>query len=104
MAQQRKHYDAVFKEKAVELSYARGNVREVAAELGISPDLIYRWRSEAKTYGSGSFPGKGRPKMTTQEAELARLKKELRDVKMERDILKKAITIFSSSDRKGARS
>jgi transposase len=42
--------------------------------------------------------------MTTQEAELAKLKKELRDVKMERDILKKAITIFSSSDRKGARS
>jgi len=104
MAQQRKHYDAVFKEKAVELSYARGNVREVAAELGISPDLIYRWRSEAKTYGSGSFPGKGRPKMTVQEAELAKLKKELRDVKMERDILKKAITIFSSSDRKGSRS
>ena len=104
MAHQRKHYDAVFKEKAVELSYARGNVREVAAELGISPDLIYRWRSEAKTYGYRSFPGKGRPEMTRQEAELAKLKKELRDVKMERDILKKAITIFSSSDRKGSRS
>ena len=42
--------------------------------------------------------------MTRQEAELAKLKKELRDVKMERDILKKAITIFSSSDRKGSRS
>ena len=104
MAQQRKHYDAVFKEKAVELSYARGNVREVAAELGISPDLIYRWRSEAKTYGSGIFPGKGRPKMTVQEDELAALRKKLKDAEMERDILKKAITIFSSSDRKGSRS
>ena len=58
----------------------------------------------SKDYGAGSFSGKGRPKMTTQEAELAKLKKELRDVKMERDILKKAITIFSSSDRKGSRS
>ena len=104
MAQQRKRYDAVFKEKAVELSNARGNVREVAAELGISPDLIYRWRSEANTYGSGSFPGKGRPKMTVQEAELAALRKKLKDAEMERDILKKAITIFSSSDRKGSRS
>ena len=104
MAQQRKHYDAVFKQKAVELADARGNVREVAAELGIKPDLIYRWRSESKTYGTGSFPGNGRPKMTVQEAELADLRKKLKDAEMERDILKKAITIFSSSDRKGSRS
>ena len=95
---------SVFKQKAVELADARGNVREVAAELGISPDLIYRWKSEAKTYGSGSFPGKGRPKMTSHESELADLRKKLRDAEMERDILKKAITIFSSSDRKGSRS
>ena len=104
MAQQRKQYDSVYKQKAVELADARGNVREVAAELGISPDLIYRWRSEAKAYGSGSFPGNGRPKMTAHESELADLKKKLRDAEMERDILKKAITIFSSSDRKGSRS
>ena len=104
MAQQRKHYDSVFKQKAVELADARGNVREVAAELGISPDLIYRWKCEAKTYGSGSFPGKGRPKMTSHESELADLRKKLRDAEMERDILKKAMTIFSSSDRKGSRS
>ena len=104
MAQQRQQYDSVYKQKAVELADARGNVREVAEELGISPNLIYRWRREFKTYGSGSFPGNGRPKMTTQESELAKLQRELRDVKMERDILKKAITIFSSSDRKGSRS
>lgn len=104
MAQQRQQYDSVYKQKAVELADARGNVREVAEELGISPNLIYRWRSELKTYGSGSFPGNGRPKMTTQESELAKLQRELRDVKMERDILKKAITIFSSSDRKGSHS
>jgi transposase len=104
MAQQRKHYDAVFKQKAVELANARGNVPEVAAELGIKPDLIHRWKREAKTYGLGSFPGNGRPKMPPQEAELADLRKKLRDAEMERDILKKAITIFSLSDRKGSRS
>jgi transposase len=42
--------------------------------------------------------------MTSHEAELAKLRKELADVRMECDILKKAITIFSSSDRKGSRS
>jgi hypothetical protein len=42
MAQQRKHYDAVFKQKAVEWANARGNMPEVAAELGIKPDLIHR--------------------------------------------------------------
>jgi transposase len=104
MAQQRKQYDTVFKQKALELAAARGNVREVAQELGISPELIYRWRSESKRYGTGSFPGNGRPKMTSHEAELAKLRKELADVRMECDILKKAITIFSSSDRKGSRS
>ena len=104
MAQQRQQYDSVYKQKAVELADARGNVREVAEELGISPNLICRWRSELKAYGPGRFPGNGRPKMTTQESELAKLQRELRDVKMERDILKKAITIFSSSDRKRSHS
>jgi transposase len=95
----------MYKQKAVALADARGHAREVAAELGISPDLIHRWRSEAKTFGSGSFPGKGRPKMTAHESELADLKEKLRDAEMERDILKKTIiTIFSSSDRKGSRS
>jgi transposase len=68
MAQQRKRYDAVVMPKALELEAARGNVREVAQELGISTELIYRWRGESKRYGTGSFPGNGRPKMTSHEA------------------------------------
>ncbi len=89
MAKKRKQYDSVFKQKAVERADARGNVREVAAELGISPDFIYLRKSEAKTYGLGSSPRKGRPKMTAHESELADLKKKLRDAEMERDILKR---------------
>ncbi len=64
-------------------------MREVAAELGISRDLIYRLKCEAKTYGSGGFSGKGRPKMTAHESELADLRKNLRDAEMERDIQKR---------------
>tara|TARA_B100001750_G_C15414093_1_gene549347 strand:- start:209 stop:427 length:219 start_codon:yes stop_codon:yes gene_type:complete len=45
------------------------------------------------------FPGRGNTKMTDEQKEIARLKKDLKDAQMERDILKKAIRIFSASDR-----
>ncbi len=60
--------------------------------------------SDRPVFVGKSIPGNGRPKMTSHEAELAKLRKELADVRMECDILKKAITIYSSSDRKGSRS
>ena len=100
MTKERQSYDREFKQKAVELSFARGNAKEIAEELGIRPELLYRWRREYQQYESNSFPGKGKPKMTEMEREVVRLKKELRDAKMERDILKKAVSIFSKSDGK----
>ncbi len=100
----RKKYDKEFKQKAVELSYARGNAKEIADELGIGQGLLYRWRKELKKYEGNSFPGHGTPKMTDLEREVARLRKELRDAKMEREILKKAISIFSVSDGKSTSS
>lgn len=104
MTQTRKKYDKEFKQKAVELSAARGNAAEIAEELGIKVDLLYRWRREYNEYDKNSFPGQGKMKMTDQEREIARLKKELRDARMERDILKKAISIFSVSDGKSTNS
>jgi len=100
MTKKRQKYDREFKQKAVELSYARGNAKEIAEELGVLPELLYRWRREYQQYEKNSFPGKGKPKMTDQEREISRLERELRDAKMERDILKKAISIFSKSDGK----
>ena len=100
MNQMRKKFDKEFKKKAVELSYARGSASEIAEELGIDRALLYRWRKEFKQYNENSFPGHGNPKMTDLERENARLQKELRDTRMERDILKKAISIFSVSDGK----
>ena len=44
MERNRKKYDREFKQKAVELSYARGNASEIAEELGIDKGLLYRWR------------------------------------------------------------
>lgn len=100
MKKTRQTYDREFKQKAVELSYARGNAKEIAEELGVLPELLYRWRREHQQYDKNSFPGRGKPKMTDLERENASLKKALRDAKMERDILKKAVSIFSRSDGK----
>jgi len=104
MTTERRTYDREFKQKAVELSFARGNAKEIAEELGIRPEILYRWRREYQKYENNSFPGKGKPKMTDLERENTRLTKELRDAKMERDILKKAISIFSRSDGKSTNS
>lgn len=94
----RRTFTREFKLNAVELSFSRDNIKELANELDIRPELIYRWRSEFASYQGKSFPGNGNLKMTEEESELARIKRELAEIKMERDILKKAVGIFSKSD------
>ncbi|MGQ7869777.1 IS3 family transposase [Sunxiuqinia sp. sy24] len=89
MSPMRKKFDKEFNKKAIELSYARGNASEIADELGIDRALLYRWRKEFSQYKDNSFPGYGNPKMTDLERENARLQKELREARMERDIPKK---------------
>ena len=100
MITQRRTFDREFKLKAVELSYSRANIKELAHELNLRPELIYRWRGEFAALEGASFPGNGKKKMTEEDSEIARLKKELADMRMERDILKKAVGIFSKSDGK----
>lgn len=93
-------YSKEFKIKAVELSEVRENVQEVARELGVSADLIYRWRRELQNKPSLAFSGKGIKQLTEEQKELERLRKELKDTKLENEILKKAVSIFSKSDQK----
>jgi len=76
------------------------STREVAEELGIRSELVRRWRREYEQYSEGSFSGHGNANLTTDQKEIVRLKKELRDVQEERDILKKAVRIFSKGDSK----
>lgn len=90
---ERKQFTRDYKLEAVRLSYQRSSVVELAGELGLRPALIYRWRSEFAVTGEKSFPGNGNGR--TSEDELTRLKRELADARMERDILKKAMAIFS---------
>jgi len=93
------HYDRKFKENAVKLSYQRDNLNDLARELGIRTELVYRWRRELKEYGTGSFSGHGVPNLTPEMKELSDLKKQIQRIETENDILKKALSIISKSDR-----
>ncbi len=85
----RRRFDREFKQMVIELSHNREDTSALASELDISADLIYRWRREAETHQGASFPGHGNKILTEEEKEIVRLKKELRDAQLERDILKK---------------
>ena len=100
MTLSRRIFNKEFKLNAVELSYKRENIKELAHELEIRPELLYRWRNEFASRETASFPGNGKTIMSAEESENARLRKELIDMRMERDILKKAVGIFSKSDGK----
>ncbi|BCL61794.1 transposase [Desulfomarina profundi] len=98
--QQRRKYDPDFKRNAVLLSEEPGKaVTEIADNLGISRDLLYRWRREYRARENYSFSGNGRESLTPQEQKVRDLEKRLRDAEMERDILKKAMAIFSRTPK-----
>lgn len=96
----RRKYSKEFKIKSVELSNIRGNVQEVARELGVNAEFIYRWRREFNANPDLAFGGNGIKQLTEEQKELERLRKELKDAKLENEILKKAVSIFSRNDRK----
>jgi len=96
MQKVQKTYTPEFKQEAVRLAQTSGKpIAQVARELGISDTSIHQWRKELSEHGSEAFPGSGH--QTAQEEELRRLKRELERVWQERDILKKAVAIFSRS-------
>lgn len=83
-----------FKEEAVRLVQSSGKpIAQIARELGISDSAIHGWRKELTEHGKEAFPGKGH--QSELEEENRRLKRELERVQQERDILKKAVGIFS---------
>lgn len=99
MIQERKIYDTAFKVKAVELSNERSNITELARELGIRVTMLYKWRKDYEKFGATSFPGKGTLKQTPEQKIISELEAKLKDAELERDILKKAVGIFSKSAR-----
>lgn len=92
----RRQYSEEFKKDAVSHSLtSEKTVEEIARDLGIAHSNLRRWRAQYSKNGEMAFPGKGKQRLNPQEEEIRRLKKELYDVKQERDILKKAVAIFT---------
>lgn len=91
----RKKYSKEFKEEAVRhLVESEESVKDIAFKLGITnADNLRRWKHEIERKNENAFPGNG--KLSGKDAEIANLKRQLRDAQVERDILKKAVAIFS---------
>ena len=88
-------YDLEFKLEAVRMASEPGVTnREVETRLGIGQGLLSRWKRELNSDGAQAFPGKGHLKATDEK--LQRLKRENERLRRERDILKKAVAIFST--------
>lgn len=91
---QSRSYDKEFKLNAVKLYHSSGRTCcQLGKELGVPKTTLSAWVRRYKQEGVESFPGKGYLKAS--DAELSQLRKELSVVREERDILKKALSIFS---------
>ena len=92
----RRRFDQQFKVDAVRLLEESGRpLAEVARELGIGRSELRRWKKQSRPGPSPSaaFPGTGN--LSAEKKELEELRRELARVKEEREILKKAMAVFS---------
>ena len=95
----KRRFDRDFKISAVKMITEGGHkVTEVARSLGIDQNQLYLWKNKFSNEGDKAFPGKG------HLSDLAALQRKLREVEMERDILKKAVGIFSKPTDNGLNS
>ncbi|QHT66371.1 transposase [Rhodocytophaga rosea] len=70
----------------VELCLSGKSTTEVAEELGLLPELESRWKREYQQKKQGNFSGQGKPALSAEQAEIARLKRQLREAEIERDM------------------
>ena len=91
-------YTREFKMEAVRLCEEDERpVAEVARELGIHPNNLYKWRELFGEKGEEAFPGKGR--LSSSDDEVRRLQRENMRLREEREILKKALVFFSKESK-----
>ena len=92
-----KRYDKDFKIMLVELMLSGQSAEDLGKEYGVHSASIRGWK---RNYLSNreSFTGSGTPSLTPEQKEIRTLKKQLKNAEIERDILKKAVSIFSKSD------
>jgi transposase len=94
--QKRRKYSQEYKQEAVQLvNLSDIPLSQVAGNLGINANLLRRWHKALGQSGQNAFPGNGTPR----DKELAALKRELHQVKLERDFLKEAAAYFAKTSK-----
>jgi transposase len=104
MGQERRHFTDEFKTEAIALLASSGRpLVQIASELGISPSMLRNWRNRREGREAGTaLPTKSASaalSVPDPAAEISRLRRENDRLRMERDILKKAVAIFSEPPR-----
>jgi len=102
---ERRNYSKAFKQEAVRLlALGEQPASQLARELGVRRNQLYKWRDQVHAKGEVAFPGPGRRPREASEgsasaarpaAEIVRLKREVAELREERDILKKAAAYFA---------
>lgn len=91
----RQTYSAEFKQQAVELTRQPGNtVQGIARDLGVGRSTLTTWIRAAREHGQFAVPGQGNARLTPEQEELKRLKKEVETLRQEREILKAAAVVL----------
>lgn len=94
----RRTFSKEFKHESVKLVLERGvSIAHAAKDLGLHENVLRKWVRDAKANGTTAFPGRG--KQRPDDAEVARLRRELAKAQAERDILKKAIAFFAKEPK-----
>ena len=92
----RKKYTKEFKLESVRLVVEKGrSARSVALDLGINESMLHQWKRRILEDGELAFPGNGCTTASDLEEENRKLRKELGQVKQDREILKKAAAYFA---------
>ncbi len=94
MGKRHRRYDKQFKLDALRMvSESDRSLTSIARDLGIHPNLLYKWRDQLEADPDNAFPGEG--KLKPEDEALRKLRREVETLKEERDILKKALAVFS---------
>ena len=94
MKKSRRKFDSEFKRQAIRMVTDDGkSCRAVERDLGLGEGIVYRWVREAKEKPQNCFPGNGVVKPSNEDVDM--LRREVEQLRRQRDILKKALAIFS---------
>ena len=95
MSEKRRNYDEEFKRAAIRLVTVNGHgVSETARNLGINANMLSRWKREDEAKQNPAWAGNGRT--SEEQDELRQVRHEVKRLRMEREVLKKALGYFAS--------